>query len=331
MKDLIVVTGSQGYIGRILCKELKARGYDVLGVFRRDYGIRDLDETLKYCSDWYRGSYADPNFFRWLSFDGIKDRLKGIIHLGADSLLAPSLTDPLRYYRNNVGNSSDFIEFLIKEKIDVPFIFASSAAVYGDLPIQPVNENDPCQPINPYGETKLTFEKILRNVYDAHGFKSTSFRFFNVVGGSYMFDDGYPAIGQRIDQPHIFPSMYRAAVNKETFVMNDPKVQRDYIHVEDVVGAIIHELRYGIQTCEAYNLSTGVGTSTEEIVEIFSNTLEWDGLSLNVERGDRRSGDPSVLVGSPTKFQRYSGLKSMFSELHLIAATSYDAFKHQQG
>ena len=278
----IIITGHKGYIGSVLKKYLEGFGYRVYGLDLRDVpsndytGIRRLITAIPYEVD-------------------------AVVHLGAHSLLGPSVKDPFSYYDNNVVRSTDMLKALINSGWRGKFIFASSAAVYGNND-SIIREDDDKNPINPYGRTKLHFEHILQDAFTAYEFQSTSFRFFNVCGA-----DTKNNTGQSSDQPHIITSMCRAAaegrnftINGQTYETRDGTCVRDYIHVLDVCRAILSELLVGNYGAQAYNLSTGVGTSNLELFRLFK---EVTGTKINFEFGPYRPGDPDSLVGSSTKFQ----------------------------
>lgn len=278
----IIITGHKGYIGSVLKKYLEGFGYRVYGLDLRDVpsndytGIRRLITAIPYEVD-------------------------AVVHLGAHSLLGPSVKDPFSYYDNNVVRSTDMLKALINSGWRGKFIFASSAAVYGNHR-NTILEFDEKNPINPYGKTKLHFEHILQDAFEAYEFQSTSFRFFNVCGADILNNTG-----QSSDQPHIITSMCRAAAAGRNFTINgqayetyDGTCVRDYIHVLDVCRAILSELLVGNYGAQAYNLSTGVGTSN---LDLFRRFKQVTGTKIDFEIGPYRPGDPHHLVGSSKKFQ----------------------------
>jgi len=278
----IIITGHKGYIGSVLKKYLEGFGYQVYGLDLRDVPSNDYTGIRRLLTSM-------PN------------EIHGIVHLGAHSLLGPSVKDPLSYYDNNVVGSTSMLKALIGSGWKGKFIFASSAAVYGNRRCK-INEYDKKDPINPYGKTKLHFEHILQDAFEAYGFQSTSFRFFNVCGA-----DNKNNTGQSADQPHIITSMCRAAVAGKNFTINGQKYEtfdgtcvRDYIHVLDVCRAILSELLAGNYGAEAYNLSTGVGTSN---IDLFLTFKEVTGAKIDFNIGPYRPGDPDILIGSNTKFK----------------------------
>ena len=278
----IIITGHKGYIGSVLTKYLEGFGYRVYGIDLRDVPRNDYIGIRRLITS-------------------IPHQIDGIVHLGAHSLLGPSVKDPLSYYDNNVYASAQMLKSLIDSKWNGKFIFASSAAVYGNCN-GIIREDDIKNPINPYGKTKLHFEHILQDAFKAYEFQSTSFRFFNVCGA-----DTKNNTGQSSDQPHIITSMCRAAAAGRNFTINgqayetyDGTCVRDYIHVLDVCRAILSELLVGNYGAQAYNLSSGVGTSN---LELFNAFKEITRTKIDFNIGPYRPGDPDYLVGSNKKFR----------------------------
>lgn len=321
----VAVTGHAGYIGRVLVARLLERGYDVIAIDRkyidRDKTWNSPNDMASYCGDFCN----DGAFLSHLLRAHYAGDLVGVVHLAADSLLGPSVSDPLPYFMNNVGSSTRFLDWLRRGSINTNFIFASSAATYGDLQHDfPILTHEAGNPINPYGWSKLQFEQVLTQASKAHGLRSTCFRFFNVVGG-------YGNLGQPIDQPHILTSIIRASVNNEPFVLNgggyptyDGTPVRDYIHVLDVCSAIICRLEGSDEYYPKlgfYNLCTGIGTSNLELVEAFKDLIN---PNLKVEIGPDRPGDPAYLIGDRWDFFPWG--PTSYSSRRNIIASAYEAY-----
>lgn len=298
-----LVTGAAGFIGSVLCKRLKQEGWQVSAC---DLSHKEINHP-----------YYD-NIMHFIRGDGI-DNYDAIFHLGAHSLLGPSVTDPLRYYINNVSNMADLLMELKDENWKGSFIFASSAATYGDTGLSiRLTEGVPSIPINPYGSTKLVGEMMLRESCHAYKtFKAYSMRFFNVAGS---YDD----VGQAIDQPHILTKMTVASVEDKTFYINgknyntyDGTCVRDYIHVVDVCNALIlaADKLYNEPpgTYEAFNVCSGVKTSNRELVDFFSTMYK-----IKFEYKDVRPGDPGYLIGNPDKLEKNLGFKRKFDLIDII-------------
>jgi UDP-glucose-4-epimerase GalE len=205
-------------------------------------------------------------------------------------------------------------------------IYSSSAAIYGEPHYVPIDEDHPKKPVNPYGETKLVFEKILKWYHQAFGLSSVSLRYFNACGGSI---DG--SIGENHPvETHLIPKILRVAAHQEEFLKvfgNDYPTQdgtcvRDYIHVEDL--ALAHSLALQKLDSETgvfnYNVGTGKGRSVAEVVNA---TMEVTKKMIPIEYSPRRPGDPAVLVADPSKIRMELGFEAKYSDLETILSTAW--------
>lgn len=286
-----LVTGSEGYIGRILCRMLKREGYRVFGVDTKHSDI-GLDEVSYWC-----GSYDDPELYTYQKYDVI-------FHLGANSLLGPSVKNPLVYFDNNVSRMNKMLQHIVNHDSAPAIIFASSAATYGD-PGKDIalREEHAGQPCNPYGWSKIMGEHLLEQACLAYGLKGYSMRFFNVCGG-------YDELGQDLDQPHILTKMCQASINKTPFYINgknydtyDGSCVRDYVHVADVCNALIKAAEVianepGTSYTE-YNVCSQTKTSN---IELANRVKEMFGLDIHFS--DARPGDPGYLYGDNTNTKK---------------------------
>lgn len=271
-----VVTGSSGYIGGVLCKRLKEIGHRVIAI--------DLDPPKhKYYDNYITSNYNDATTIT-LSIE----RCHGIFHLAASSLLNPSLEDPLSYYENNVASLYKLLRIIHDVNPKVPFIFASSAAVYGESSEKCYANSSMCKPINPYGFTKLQAEQALDDITKYTGaIPHISFRFFNVAGG-------YGDVGHPIHRPALLTSLSRAVVEEKTFIQYGNNI-RDYIHVLDVCNGLIAGMNaIKPDTSTSLNLCSGVLTPTSKVVEMFK---KYTSQNFNVIDGGHRAGDPEILKG----------------------------------
>jgi UDP-glucose 4-epimerase len=284
-----IVTGASGFIGRVLQLKLKEAGYYVIGV---DVKCDNYD--------WNTDEFFIDNYAT-IASDGDLDGVDAIFHLGANSLLGPSVSKPLYYYDNNVSSMCDMLSNLARENWKGAFIFASSAATYGDMRSpDPLPEVVAGSPINPYGSTKWVGEMMLKESCEAYGLKAYSMRFFNVAGA-------YKGIGQAANQPHILTKMSKASLTDDTFYINgneydtfDGTCVRDYIHVADVCDALVAaaEQLYNKPEREydTFNVCSGKPVSNLQLALTFAKLYP-----LEYDIAEVRPGDPGFLIGDPYK------------------------------
>jgi UDP-glucose 4-epimerase len=315
-----LVTGAAGYIGSVLCKILTQEGYEVTA----------LDLVVpkhRYYTNFLNLDYA--NISLSLPWHGNYDI---IFHLAANSLLGPSVYDPLAYYENNVGGLVKFLQNLRTAGNTAPIIFASSAATYGSKCNDfSFIEEEAGATINPYGSTKYVGEMILREACKAYGLKAYSMRFFNVAGA-------YGDVGQAIDQPHILTKMCLASLTNNTFMINgnsyntyDGTCVRDYIHVIDVCYALIDAsndllINKSSGHYDAFNVCSGNGTSNLELTNLFRKYYPLPEVGYN----DSRPGDPDHLVGDTEKLKTiYKTSYSYGYQMKSIIESHYEYIKRQ--
>jgi UDP-glucose 4-epimerase len=312
MTYAIAITGSAGYIGSVMCQYYRDLGYRVIDVDRNDREIANYEDS-------YVEDFSDQCLWMNELVRSYRDgKLIGIVHLAAEDLIGPSYTDPKKYYINNVSKSQRLIDQLMYFGVDVPFIFASSAAVYG------LNVDGSQVPINTYGKSKYQFEQILEDYGTAYNFKSTAFRFFNVVGG-------YKHLGQPIDQPHVLTSLFRARDSSKPFVVQgrnyntpDGTVIRDYIHVIDVCDTILYRMKEKASApFEWFDLGTGRGTSLMELYNSFKLVLA---RGLDIDYTEPRANDPGKLIAKYHRAPKHSSM----NEILYSAYYAYEAMKKKK-
>lgn len=306
----VLVTGSHGYIGSVLCKTLTEEGHIVVAVDNKPY----LGHDFRYLEAVYNQSFDDDHIIDVI----LNNKIETIFHLAASSLLGPSATDPMQYYWNNTSKTVNFLHKLIKAGWRGHIIFSSTAAVYGDRG-RIVTESDPLQPCNHYGHSKLMCEQAI-NTALIYGIKTTTFRYFNVSGA---YDDK----GQNAGEPHIITRICNAAAGKaplivygEDYETTDGTCIRDYVHVRDVCRAQIHAMDNKVEGI--YNLGTQGGTSVLDIIDTF---MRVNGVDFDYEFGPRRIGDPTYLVASPWKFMD-SGFVYQHSTTDEIVSSAWKYF-----
>jgi UDP-glucose 4-epimerase len=297
----VVVTGAAGYIGGQTLLQLTDAGHDVLAIDQ----VMPPGNLITVPCSWHTGDFASD-----LGLDAIKLFCPdAIIHCAGTSLVGPSLADPREYYNNNFVKTKILLDYLIDNHYKkVRFIFSSSAATYGNPIMTPCQEVDPCEPISPYGESKLMIEWMLRAYHSAYGLNYIAFRYFNACGA-----DSRVRHGQAPGATHIIARVLEAIKNNTgEFVLNgtdfeteDGTCVRDYIHVEDIAKAHVMAIDSTIPN-DVYNLGTNQGYSNLQILHGAIGVTKQD---LGYNTGPRRAGDPAMLTADATKFMTVSGWK----------------------
>lgn len=314
-KPTILVTGGAGYIGSHAVKALQTSGYQVLVLDNLVYGHQDIAKTLGV--DLIIGDTTDRSLLDKLFSDRV---ISAVMHFAAYAYVGESVSQPDKYYRNNVVGTLVLLEAMIAANIK-NFVFSSTCASYGVPQQIPITEEHPQSPINPYGATKLMVERILQDFDVAYGLKSVIFRYFNAAGA-----DPSGAIGEDHNpETHLIPLVLQAALGKRESITvygsdyptPDGTCVRDYIHVSDLADAHVLGLQYlldGNQS-EIFNLGNGNGFSVQQVIDA---AREITGKPINVVMGDRRAGDPPALVGSSEKARRILNWQPQYADLHLI-------------
>jgi UDP-glucose 4-epimerase len=241
---------------------------------------------------------------------------RAIVHCAATSLVGPSIRHPGRYFENNVVNTLTLLDQVRRSMPRTRIIFSSSAAVYGEPIMTPCHEVDPCEPISPYGDSKLMVEKIMAAYHKAYNLDYVAFRYFNACGA-----DSQTRHGQTADATHIFARVLGAIKDDAEFTLNgvdystpDGTCVRDYVHVEDIARAHVMALDAEIPA-GVYNLGSNNGVSNREIIAAAERIT---GKKLKVVLGDARPGDPAVLTASAAKFGRVGEGWRQFELDHMI-------------
>jgi UDP-glucose 4-epimerase len=298
----VVVTGGAGYIGSVITETLVARGHRVLIVDDLSKGHRDtVPPEAEFVELDLRNQAALTQVLAGFQADAV-------IHMAASSLVGESVTSPGKYYDNNMGAGIALLEAMRAAGVS-QLVFSSTAAVYGEPAKQPIEERDPTRPTNPYGETKLAFERALYWYAGAHAFSSISLRYFNAAGASERN-------GERHDpETHLIPLVLQAAAGLredvtifgDDYPTRDGTCVRDYIHVEDLAEAHVLALTAlgGGASCQAFNLGNGgSGYSVNEIIEAARRVT---GRAIPTRMAPRRAGDPAVLIAASDRIQQELG------------------------
>lgn len=314
----VLVTGGAGYIGSVVTEELVAAGHHTV-VFDSLYkGHREavVPEARLVVAD-----LADREALRATVRD---ERIEAVVHMAADSLVGESVVDPAIYYRNNVSVGLGMLDVLRDEGVSM-LVFSSTAAVYGEPAKQPIEEGDPTAPTNPYGETKLAFERALGWYRGAYGLRSISLRYFNAAGASERNGE------QHDPETHLVPIVLQVAAGTRSEVTifgddyptPDGTCVRDYIHVVDLARAHVAALEAlaGGAEGRAYNLGCGSqGYSVKQVVETARRIT---GRPIPTKVGARRAGDPAVLVASSALAAKELGFRPLMDDLDSIVGSAW--------
>jgi UDP-glucose 4-epimerase len=307
----VVVTGAAGYIGGETLLKLMDAGHDVLAMDR----VMPPGNLIPVPCQWHTGDFAAE-----LGLDAIKRFCPdAIIHCAGTSLVGPSMTNPEEYYDNNFVKTKILLDWIVNyHEKQVRIVFSSSAATYGDPIMTPCQEVDPCEPISPYGQSKLMIEWMLRSYQHAYGLDYVAFRYFNACGA-----DSQARHGQQPGATHIIARVLEALRdNTGTFVLNgtdfdteDGTCVRDYIHVEDLADAHILAMDAAIPA-DVYNLGTNQGYSNLQIIHGAIAVTKQD---LIYNTGPRRPGDPAMLTADSSKFVKISRWQPRYGLQDIIA------------
>jgi UDP-glucose-4-epimerase GalE len=313
----ILVTGGAGYIGSHTVRALAARGHDVWVYDSLVYGHRAAAPAERLIV----GDLRDADV---LDHALLIHRIEAVVHFAAYCYVGESVTDPAKYYLNNVANSLTLFERMRRQGVNRA-VFSSTCATYGTPETVPMTEDTPQRPINPYGRTKLMIEQAMADYAAAYGWGCTALRYFNASGAAA---DG--SIGEDHDpETHLIPLVIWAAMKKRPHIQvfgtdyptPDGTCVRDYIHVEDLAEA--HALALERMTPgekKAYNLGTGRGYSVREVIRTVEKVT---GLPVPVKEGPRREGDPPELVAAADKAMRELGWKPKYADLEGIVRTAW--------
>lgn len=310
-----LVLGGAGYIGSHTVDRLIEKGEKTIVVDSLVTGHR---QAVNKDAKFYQGDIADKDFMRQV-FKENSD-IDAVIHFAAYSLVAESMKKPLKYFDNNTAGMVKLLEVMNEFSID-KIVFSSTAATYGIPEEVPIKETTPQNPINPYGESKLMMEKIMRWADKAYGIKFVPLRYFNVAGAK---PDG--SIGEdHMPETHLLPIVLQVAMGKrdklqifgDDYNTPDGTNIRDYVHPLDLADAHILAVDYlkAGNPSTAFNLGSSTGFSNREILEAARKVTNKE---IPAEIAPRRGGDPDVLVASSTKAREVLGWKPQFDDISKI-------------
>lgn len=313
----VIVFGGAGYIGSHTCKDLRQNGFEPVVFDNLSEGYADF---VKW-GDLIVGDIRNAT-----EIAAAIDRVQPVaaIHFAAHAYVGESVVDPAKYYENNVSGSLNVVQ-AAREAGNVPLVFSSTCAIYGDPGTATIQEDLPKAPINPYGRSKLMVEHILQDYASAYDLRSVCLRYFNASGDD---PDGDTGEAHR-QETHLIPRAILAGLGKiddfnvfgEDYDTPDGTAIRDYIHVTDLARAHVAACRYlldGGQT-DQFNVGVGHGYSVLDIVTAVSKAL---GVDVPHQIRSRRAGDPPKLVADPSKIRQRLGFEACHSDLSNIIETA---------
>ena len=315
----ILVTGGAGYIGSVVTEVLLDRGDDVVVYDNLSTGHRAAVDPR---ATFVGGDLHERELLtRTMRAHGVD----AVVHMAAKALVGESVADPSLYYHNNVVGGLALLDAMRDGGVE-RIVFSSTAATFGEPVKQPVEEEDPQTPTNPYGQTKLTFEHALRWFGPAYGLRSVALRYFNASGASERYGEDHAP------ETHLIPRLLRVAAGVEgratlhgaDYPTRDGTCVRDYIHILDLADAHLRALDALVGVApgfRAFNL--GCGGEGHTVGEVVACVRAVTGAALPVEVGPRRPGDPAVLVASSSRIMRELGWEPRFQALDAIVSSAW--------
>ncbi len=320
----ILVCGGAGYIGSHAVYQLIKAGENVVIVDNLQTGHR---KAINPAAKFYEGDIRNAAILDKIFTE---NKIEAVIHFAANSLVSESVEKPLMYFKNNVYGMQILLESMIKNGVD-KIVFSSTAATYGEPEKIPIEENDKTLPTNPYGESKLVMEKMMKWVSRANGVRFVSLRYFNAAGA---IEDG--SIGEdHHTETHLIPLILQVPLGKrdhitifgEDYPTPDGTCLRDYIHVIDLADAHILALNYLRDGGESniFNLGNGQGFSVKEMIVAAEKVT---GQKIKTEIGARRAGDPAQLIASSDKAKKILKWTPHLADVEKIIATAWTWHKN---
>jgi UDP-glucose 4-epimerase len=317
----VLVTGGAGYIGSVVSEQLINDGHDVVVYDNLSKGHRD---AVVEGARFVEGDLLDA--------EKLRETLNGIdavIHMAAFSLVGESVEKPSKYYHNNVVAGLVLLDAMRDCGVK-RIVFSSTAATYGEPEAQPIFESAPTNPTNPYGETKLAFEKAMHWCEQAYGLRYASLRYFNAAGASEKCGEDHDP------ETHIIPITLQVAAGKRSHVeiygddypTADGTCVRDYIHVIDLARAHILALDVLSERSAIYNL--GCGGDGYSVRDVIDTARRVTGKDIPVRMGPRRPGDPAVLIASSDKIKSELGWQPQFQDLGVIIESAWRWMQNQR-
>jgi len=309
----ILVTGGAGYIGSICVEQLLNAGHAVTVFDNLTEGHRKAVDP--------RAQLIVGDLQQQGDIHGALEatRPEAVMHFAANALVGESMTNPSKYFRNNVYGGLNLLDAMVAVGCK-KFVFSSTCATFGPPDHLPIDETLPQRPINPYGESKLIFEKVLRWYDEIHELRFTALRYFNAAGATEQYGEDH-----RVES-HLIPNVLKVALGQKDHVemygtdyeTPDGTCVRDYIHIVDLAQA--HMLALGTTKSDFFNLGTGGGTSVREVVRMCE---EVTGKEIKVIAKPRRPGDPARLIAGSDKIKRELGWVPKYRSIDKIVESAW--------
>lgn len=309
----IVVTGGAGYIGSVCVEDLLNRGHEVTVFDNLTEGHRKaVDQRAKFV----QGDLADKTAVSYLIG---AEQPAAVMHFAAKALVGESMQNPYKYFFNNVSCGLNLLDAMVEHGVK-RFVFSSTCATYGTPEIVPIDEQAAQRPVNPYGESKLIFEKILRWYNQIHGVVFAALRYFNAAGATEAFGEDH-----RIET-HLIPCVLQVPLGKREhaqvfgtdYPTPDGSCIRDYIHVTDLAQA--HALALEVKESGFFNLGIGGGVSVLEVIEACRKIT---GKNIPIVTQARRPGDPPRLIASAQKAREVLGWRPKYDQIEDIVSSAW--------
>jgi len=309
----ILVVGGAGYIGSVCAELLLDQGHGVTIFDNLSEGHR---RALDPRAEFVEGDLVDRQLIEKIL---AKQQPDAVMHFAANALVGESMQNPSKYFRNNIANGLNLLDAMISAGVE-KIIFSSTCAIFGPPERVPIDETMTPRPINPYGESKLAFEKILRWYGEIHGLKFVSLRYFNAAGASAKFGEDHRV------ETHLIPNVLKVALGQKPTVeifgtdyeTPDGTCIRDYIHIVDLSRA--HILALNATKGDFYNLGTGGGASVRDVID---SCRKITGHNIDIVEKPRRPGDPPRLIASSEKIKRELGWQPQFQSLDAIIESAW--------
>lgn len=325
-KKTVLVTGGAGYIGSITSKLLLEDNHQVVILDNLSSGqLKAIPNGAEFIKGDVKDTKLLAKVFKKYAFDCI-------IHFAALIRIEESTQNPRKYFDNNVFAGLKLLQTMLMHSKCKKFIYSSSAAVYGTPLKIPIRENAMLQPINPYGQTKMLFEMILKQYAQANLIDAVILRYFNVAG-AYITKNGIWGENHK-PESHLIPLILRSVKRKKTFTIygndyptRDGTCIRDYIHVYDLAQAHILALNKQFKGCLIYNVGIGNGYSNQQV---FKTAEQITGTKIPYQIGPRRQGDCPILVACADKINKELNFKPIKSDLKIIIQDAWYYYKNNK-